>query len=64
MSGAWDGTRVLRCAGGPWHREEKLWRGADLEVAGHAGGRYVAWPPPDPVALVWTTPATAGGRGR
>lgn len=53
-SGSWDGTRVLRCADGPWAGEERLWRGRDLEVRGRPEGRYVAWPARDPRTLVWS----------
>lgn len=55
MSGAWDGTRVLRCERGPWHGQERVWQGQNLEVAGHREGRYVAFPDRDPRVLVWST---------
>lgn len=55
MSGAWDGSLVLTCRGGPWAGQERVWQGADLEVPGHRAGRYVALPARQPHALVWVT---------
>ena len=54
VSGAWDGTRILRCQDGPWHGEERVWSGEDLEVEGRTDGLYVAWPSRDPNRLIWS----------
>ena len=55
MSGAWDGTRVLRCHGGPWAGQERVWRGESLAVTGWLRGWYVATPAVEPTHLAWTT---------
>lgn len=61
MSGAWDGTRVLRCVGGPWAGEEHVWTGEDLTVKGWPLGRYAPTPPTNPRHLTWTTVKEADG---